>query len=105
MKTTVELITPQMAEKYLSMNLINRPPEYRTCEHCGKLYGWSRIGVPPKFCGNNCKSAARRKSGVDNVPRSCAFCGGIFMADKYGKIKFCSRSCSRRNQNRVRAED
>lgn len=25
MKTTVELITPQMAEKYLSMNLINRP--------------------------------------------------------------------------------
>lgn len=61
------------------------------CQNCGKEF----VGQPGKdrFCSNACKSAYRRKSGVDNVTRSCAFCGGPFIVNKYAKTKYC-RDCA-----------
>lgn len=47
-----------------------------------------------KFCSNNCKSAYRRKSGVDNEERICKICGEIFITNKYSKAKVCSKKCS-----------
>lgn len=46
------------------------------------------------FCSNNCKSAFRRKSGVDNATFKCQRCPKSFTANKYSKQKFCGRSCS-----------
>ena len=58
-----------------------RKPKMGVCTNCGKEF----VGQPGKdrFCSNACKSAYRRKSGVDNVTRSCAFCGGPFIVNKY----------------------
>jgi endogenous inhibitor of DNA gyrase (YacG/DUF329 family) len=54
-----------------------------------------------KFCSNNCKSAHRRKLGVDNVDRKCAQCGCIFSVNKYKKVKFCSRKCSANARRKI----
>lgn len=64
-----------------------------TCESCAGEFA-SRSARPPKFCSNDCKSRARRASGVDQVERSCLNCGDVFMADKYSRTKNCSRSCA-----------
>lgn len=64
--------------------------EYK-CTNCGKtflsinIYGTHEN----RFCGNNCKSAYRRKSGVDNVERKCESCGRVFTTNKYTKTKYC----------------
>ncbi len=63
------------------------------CDNCNKHFkAWS-VG-DNKFCSNKCKSAKRRKSGVDDEVRSCEYCESEFMANKYSKKRFCSRSCS-----------
>lgn len=62
------------------------------CEYCGKAY-MTRGNGHDRFCSNNCKSAARRKSGVDNETRKCVFCGKEFITSKYSKAKTCSRPC------------
>lgn len=67
----------------------------KICDYCGKYYD----GLPRKtdrFCSNKCKSAWRRKAGLDNEIRTCAYCGREFEANKYGKTKCCSKSCSNR---------
>lgn len=72
----------------------------RICVNCGKEY----IGEKHhknNFCSNACKSAYRRKSGVDNVQRVCAFCGKPFMVNKYKLTKTCSRSCTNRYRNKL----
>ena len=74
------------------------PAETLQCGHCNKEFLWKPVSTRPLYCGNNCKSAARRKSRVDDVPRTCAFCGGSFMADKYSKTKFCGRPCAVRGR-------
>ncbi|MCF0247665.1 MAG: HNH endonuclease [Synergistes sp.] len=43
------------------------------------------------FCSNNCKSAYRRHSGVDNIMRPCANCGEDFEVNKYAKRKYCDK--------------
>jgi uncharacterized OB-fold protein len=64
------------------------------CEHCGKEFETTVFASwGSKFCGNNCKSKARRASRVDHVPRSCVVCGKEFMTDKYGKVLTCSNEC------------
>lgn len=68
-------------------------PVDKACEHCGKVFTPGKIGNLDKFCSNACKSAARRKSGVDNVVRICP-CGREFTCNKYSKQRFCSRTCS-----------
>ena len=62
----------------------------RVCECCGKSF----VGdFKSKFCSNNCKSKARRLSGVDDVDRVCSVCGRTFTINKYQKKRTCSASC------------
>ena len=67
----------------------------KICVFCSKPF-WGTKGNSSKFCSNACKSAYRRKEGVDNEKRTCAVCGAGFEADKYSKTKTCSRKCSAR---------
>lgn len=66
------------------------------CEHCGKRFTSTQSNS--RFCSNNCKSVARKKSGVDDETRICAFCGKEFTINRYAKSKCCSRSCARNLQ-------
>ncbi|MBR7124934.1 MAG: HNH endonuclease [Candidatus Methanomethylophilaceae archaeon] len=66
-----------------------------TCQHCGKVFE-VKSSHPPKFCSNNCKSAARRASGVDNESRICEICGKEFIINRYARTRCCSRKCSTR---------
>lgn len=63
------------------------------CEHCGKTFTAVANGSNC-FCSNKCKSAWRRKAGLDNVEKTCVVCGKTFVANKYDKGKCCSRACS-----------
>lgn len=72
----------------------NREKTEHRCEFCGKPFMSVDHGNN-RFCSNNCKAAARRKSGVDNETRKCAFCGKEFTVNKYAATKCCSRSCAR----------
>lgn len=62
------------------------------CQNCGKIFKKLPLGTN-KFCSNKCKSAYRRKTGVDNVERTCEKCGKLFLINKYAKTKKC-RCCS-----------
>lgn len=73
---------------------LNREETEHICEFCGKPFMSVDHGNN-RFCSNNCKTAARRKSGVDNEKRICAFCGKEFVVNKYAKTKCCSRACAR----------
>lgn len=57
-----------------------------TCEQCGKNF---KSKYAPRFCSNNCKSAYRRKQGVDNVEKICSICGKVIVKNKYSKNKCC----------------
>lgn len=74
---------------------------YRTmhfsCENCGKQF--SSTQVNSRFCSNNCKSAWRRKSGVDDIVKICEDCGGEYHANKYAGTKYCS-ICRNRKHSR-----
>lgn len=63
----------------------------RTCEECGKEYITTQINS--KFCSNKCKSAHRRKTGIDNEERKCVICGNTFITNKYSKATTCSSKC------------
>jgi hypothetical protein len=62
-----------------------------TCLKCGAKF--TTKTYHQEFCSNKCKSAARRKSGVDNIEVNCEFCGKIFTKDKYKKSTCCSLKC------------
>lgn len=70
-----------------------------TCLNCGIEYEGEPIS---KFCSNRCKSAYRRKSGIDNVERKCVICGKVFMTNKYRKSVCCSHSCVAKYQHQKR---
>lgn len=78
-------------ERVAGPALTRREP--RACAHCGAEYDGVRQG---KYCGNNCKSAARRASGADIVERTCAICGAAFRVNRYWTTQTCGRSCGRR---------
>ena len=61
-------------------------PQKNTCENCGKDY-YSICNGRNKFCSNKCKSAYRRKIGVDNIEKKCIKCGEKFEVYKYSKRK------------------
>lgn len=65
--------------------------EERTCDQCGKSFQTNVSQT--RFCSNPCKSAWRRKSGVDNETRICVACGSAFVINKYYKTKTCSHKC------------
>lgn len=64
-----------------------------TCKCCGKKYTGLDNGKA-RFCSNACKSAWRRKEGLDDERRKCFICGAEFTTNKYSSAKCCSRSCS-----------
>ena len=67
--------------------------EQRVCAHCEQQYIGTKNFAKRSFCSPACQSAARRKSGIDNVDRNCAHCGKVFRSNRYSKIKNCSRQC------------
>ena len=62
------------------------------CEFCGKEFEAEDKGVN-RFCSNKCKSAWRRKSGIDDETRECRVCGRHFTVNKYSRTRTCSRVC------------
>lgn len=64
-----------------------------TCINCGAKYVAIYNGHN-KFCSCKCKTAYRKKSGVDNILRKCEYCGREFKVNKYAKRKYCSSECS-----------
>lgn len=60
------------------------------CVYCGIEFTGD---VRSKFCSNKCKSAYRRKIGVDDVERVCVVCGKTFKSNKYSKTQTCGGSC------------
>lgn len=57
------------------------------CEFCGKTFKSTQI--KSRFCSNKCKSAWRRKAGLDNVTKICQDCGKEYVANKYSQTKYC----------------
>lgn len=74
-----------------------REPATRQCDHCSAAY--NTLGRRSQgFCSNNCKSAARRASGVDDVDKACPVCKSTFKASRYSKAEHCSRKCAWRTR-------
>lgn len=69
------------------------------CTNCGKSFIGEKKGENT-FCSNACKSAYRRKMGLDNASAICPICGKEYMTNKFRPSKTCSRSCA----NRMRAK-
>lgn len=86
-----------------------REPQTHTCDHCGNPYESKITGAGTRFCSNACKHYARKASGVDDVDKTCEFCGEGFRANKYIRKATCSGSCGvklgkRRRKERLAAE-
>lgn len=62
------------------------------CLQCGKTYQTVDTGKN-MFCSNNCKTAHRKASGVDDEARICAYCGAEFKTNRYQPTKYCSCEC------------
>lgn len=74
-------------EQY-KISLGNQKPKKFICDYCGKEYETLDKGIN-RFCSNNCKSAYRRKTGIDNINRICIVCGNEFIVNKYSKKVKC----------------
>ena len=65
------------------------------CSYCQKPYQMSKLWAKnSQFCSANCKSIARRKSGVDDEQRQCQACGAEFTVNKYARKITCSKKCA-----------
>jgi hypothetical protein len=71
------------------------------CDNCGKESTHKVSGHVNNFCTNACKSAFRRKSGVDNVQAGCAYCSAEFTSNKYTKTLHCSKGCAARTRANI----
>jgi hypothetical protein len=78
-------------------------PVPKACEHCGSIFNPRKIGNVDRFCSNACRSAHRRKSGIDDIKKICARCGRGFYCNKYAATVTCSRSCANRHRSRSRS--
>lgn len=85
-------------EHFAKMGDKTHPQKRMVCDMCGAEY-LGKVSAKNRFCSNSCKSAWRRRSGLDLESRSCVVCGKDFMADKYKQTRTCSRACA----NRMRA--
>lgn len=66
-------------------------PIVKVCEICGKEYITNQASAwKSKYCSNNCKATARRRSGTDKVPYTCPMCGKTYMKYKYSKATVCA---------------
>lgn len=67
----------------------------KKCNSCRQEYKTKVIYQSHSlFCSKKCKAKFRRDSGVDDVGRTCDFCGKDFSTNKYNNIRFCSYKCS-----------
>lgn len=67
-------------------------PKSAVCTHCGTEYtGFPKSGNG--FCSNNCKSAFRRDSRVDDEVRVCPMCKEEFRINRYRRSVHCGRKC------------
>jgi hypothetical protein len=74
-----------------------RPVRVKLCDNCGsKFETKDLLNREKSFCSNRCKSAFRRKSGLDDVERVCSVCKSSFTTNKYSKQFTCSRVCGAR---------
>jgi hypothetical protein len=70
-----------------------------SCAHCGREYiGVFRGDGKNCYCSPKCCAAARRKSGLDDETRECAFCGKSFVVNRYSKKIHCDRVCGQRHR-------
>lgn len=67
----------------------------RTCKYCGKTFAGT-MNPNNVFCSNTCKSAWRRRNGIDDEQRTCIICGHEFTTSRYSAAKCCSASCANR---------
>lgn len=72
----------------------NRKPLSHNCQWCSKSYETINYSNS-KFCSNNCKSASRKASGVDDVKRICVVCSTEFTCNKYNSQTKCKRGCKK----------
>ena len=72
-------------------DVLHMKKEY-ICRNCDKTF----LSIRSGFCSNKCKSAWRRKEGLDNETRICIQCEKEFIVNKYSEAKCCSHSCSNR---------
>lgn len=68
-----------------------------TCDNCGEPFESRKsYGEGHRFCSNRCKTAFRRKSGVDDIAFSCSACGKSITCNRYAGRKRCG-SCGQMN--------
>ena len=83
-------------KKQYEISLGKMEKEKMQCLYCGAEY-YSINHGNNKFCSNNCKSAYRRKLGIDNVDRKCVECGRTFRINKYYKRQKCDECKSKKS--------
>ena len=69
-----------------------RRPTTRRCQMCFREF--ISISIRARYCSNACKSAYRRRIGLDIIERVCLGCGRSFCVSRYDDTKNCSRSCA-----------
>ena len=79
-------------KKHYQETIAKIPEQEYICQYCGKVF-MSKPNGKNVFCSNNCKSANRRASGVDDVERVCQICRSKFTTNKYSKASTCSKEC------------
>lgn len=81
---------------------VGREPVAKTCIQCGTEFQSITLREDDRYCSNNCKSAWRRASGIDDVERTCEVCGTKFTINRHRKTKTCSRLCAGRLTQRTK---
>lgn len=71
-----------------------------TCRNCGKKF--QGIEKLSKYCSPNCRTKARKASGVDDETRECEVCNDNFTVNKYSKKRTCSRKCAGKLQSNTK---
>lgn len=75
------------------------------CKQCKSEYETTKRSQS-YFCSNKCKSAWRRKAGLDNIVKKCLICDKEFIIHKYKQTKTCGRACGtklRKNSTKERS--
>lgn len=68
-----------------------------TCDNCGETFESRKAyGKGHKFCSNKCRTAFRRKSGVDNITFACSECAEPITCNRYFTRRRCE-SCGAMN--------
>jgi hypothetical protein len=65
----------------------------KICDLCGCSFMGTKT---QRFCSNACKSAYRRKLGLDDVDHVCLICGKTFKSSRFEERKYCSKECASR---------